>query len=220
MLLKESVFEMQRFWTYMTGWHVYSVFFFNLIAQRIFFLVRELLWQSSALSIVLPHPPTRYSRERKGKLEDQNFISISTDEAKINFKKYTQVPITSKMRKVLIKWRNVHKRSSHDCFILWQLYTPQAGSQHCLCSKRLPMNQFSFDMSSLNLMELAYNMWDVVNIVILKIAPYCPLLLRILTFPDPHCRPGQIFVVQNGVYMCPTYSTTCFKFNQHLRGGF
>ena len=38
-----------------------------------------------------------------------------------------------------------------------------------------------------------------------------------LTFPDPHCRPGQIFVVQNGVYMCPAYSTTCFKFNQHLR---
>ena len=75
-------------------------------------------------------------------------------------------------------------------------------------------------MSSLNLVELAYNMWDVVNIVILKIAPYCPLLLRILTFPDPHCQPGQIFVVQNGVYMCPAYSTTCFNFNQHLRGLF
>ena len=53
-----------------------------------------------------------------------------------------------------------------------------------------------------------------------QIAPYCPLLLRILTFPDPHCQPGQIFVVQNGVYMCPAYSTTCFKFNQHLRGVF
>ena len=38
-----------------------------------------------------------------------------------------------------------------------------------------------------------------------QIAPYCPLLLRILTFPDPHCQPGQIFVVQNGVYMCPAY---------------
>ena len=37
------------------------------------------------------------------------------------------------------------------------------------------------------------------------------------TFPDPHCQPCQIFVVQNGVYMCPAYSTTCFKFNQHLR---
>ena len=53
-----------------------------------------------------------------------------------------------------------------------------------------------------------------------KIAPYCPLLLRILTFPDPHCQPGQIFVVQNGVYICPAYSTTCFKFNQHPRGVF
>ena len=49
-----------------------------------------------------------------------------------------------------------------------------------------------------------------------KLPPYCPLLLRILTFPDPHCQPGQIFVVQNGVYMRPAYSTTCFKFNQHL----
>ena len=54
----------------------------------------------------------------------------------------------------------------------------------------------------------------------IKLPPYCPILLRILTFPDPHCRPSQIFVVQNGVYMCPAYSTTCFKFNQHLRGVF
>ena len=46
------------------------------------------------------------------------------------------------------------------------------------------------------------------------------ILGHILTFPDPHCQPGQIFVVQNGVYMCPAYSTTCFKFNQHLRGVF
>ena len=53
-----------------------------------------------------------------------------------------------------------------------------------------------------------------------KLPLYCPLLLPILTFPDPPCRPGQIFLVQNGVYMCPAYSTTCFKFNQHLRGVF
>ena len=53
-----------------------------------------------------------------------------------------------------------------------------------------------------------------------KLPPYCPLLLHILTFLDPPCRPGQIFLVQNGVYMCPAYSTTCFKFNQHLRGVF
>ena len=48
----------------------------------------------------------------------------------------------------------------------------------------------------------------------------CPILHRILTFPDPYCRPGQIFVVQNGLYMCPAYCTTCFKFNQLLRGVF
>ena len=46
------------------------------------------------------------------------------------------------------------------------------------------------------------------------------ILGHILTFPDPHCRPGQIFVVKDGVYMCPAYSTTCFEFNQHLRGVF
>ena len=40
----------------------------------------------------------------------------------------------------------------------------------------------------------------------------------ILTFPDPPCQPGQIFLVQNGLYMCPTYSTTCFMLNSHLWG--
>ena len=53
-----------------------------------------------------------------------------------------------------------------------------------------------------------------------KLPLYCPLLFPILTFPNPPCRPDQIFLVQNGVYMCPAYSTTCFKFNQHLRGYF
>ena len=42
----------------------------------------------------------------------------------------------------------------------------------------------------------------------------------ILTFPDPPCQPGQIFLVQNGLYMCPTYSTTCFMSNSHLWGVF
>ena len=42
----------------------------------------------------------------------------------------------------------------------------------------------------------------------------------ILTFPDPPCQPGQIFLVQNGLYMCPTYSTTCFMLNSHLLGVF
>ena len=50
-----------------------------------------------------------------------------------------------------------------------------------------------------------------------KIAPICPILHRTLTFPDPFCRPGQILVVQNGLYMCPAYCITCFKFKQHLR---
>ena len=39
---------------------------------------------------------------------------------------------------------------------------------------------------------------------------------HIMTFPHTPCRPGQIIMVQNGLYMCPAYSTTCFKFNQHL----
>ena len=42
----------------------------------------------------------------------------------------------------------------------------------------------------------------------------------ILTFPDPPCQPGQIFLVQNGLYRCPTYSTTCFMSNSHLWGVF
>ena len=42
----------------------------------------------------------------------------------------------------------------------------------------------------------------------------------ILTFPDPPCQPGQIFLVQNGLYMCPTYSTTCFMLKSHLWGVF
>ena len=38
---------------------------------------------------------------------------------------------------------------------------------------------------------------------------YCSrrILNHILTFPDPPCQPGQTFLVQNGLYMCPTYST-------------
>ena len=39
-------------------------------------------------------------------------------------------------------------------------------------------------------------------------------MCHILTFPGPSCRPGQIFLVQNGLYMCPTYSTTCFIFRR------
>ena len=33
-------------------------------------------------------------------------------------------------------------------------------------------------------------------------------------------REGQIFLVQNGLYICPTYSTTCFMSNSHLWGVF
>merc|ERR1712055_1173975 len=43
---------------------------------------------------------------------------------------------------------------------------------------------------------------------------------NILTFPDPPCQPGQIFLVQNGFYSCPTYSTTCFMLNSHPGGYF
>ena len=35
------------------------------------------------------------------------------------------------------------------------------------------------------------------------------ILGHILTFFDPPCQPGQIFLVQNSLYRCPTYSTTC-----------
>ena len=46
------------------------------------------------------------------------------------------------------------------------------------------------------------------------------ILGHILTFFDPPCQPGQIFLVQNSLYRCPTYRTTCFKFNSHLSGDF
>ena len=42
----------------------------------------------------------------------------------------------------------------------------------------------------------------------------------ILTFPDAPSQPSQIFLVQNGLYRCPTYSTTCFMSNSHLWGYF
>ena len=41
---------------------------------------------------------------------------------------------------------------------------------------------------------------------------------QILTFPDPPCQLGQIFVVRNGLYRCSTYSTTYFMFNSQLFG--
>ena len=47
-----------------------------------------------------------------------------------------------------------------------------------------------------------------------------PILCHILTFFDPPCQPGQIFWVQNSLYRCPTYSTTCFMLNSHLLGVF
>ena len=47
-----------------------------------------------------------------------------------------------------------------------------------------------------------------------------PILGHILTFFDPPCQPGQIFLVQNSLYRCPTYSTTCFMLNSHLLGVF
>ena len=42
-----------------------------------------------------------------------------------------------------------------------------------------------------------------------------PILGHILTFFDPPCQPGQIFLVQNSLYRCPTYGTTCFMLNSH-----
>ena len=53
-----------------------------------------------------------------------------------------------------------------------------------------------------------------------KRGPFWAVFWPILTFPDPPCQPGQIFLVQNGLYMCPTYSTTCFRLNSHLWGVF
>ena len=46
------------------------------------------------------------------------------------------------------------------------------------------------------------------------------ILGHILTFFDPPCQPGQFFLVQNSLYRCPTYSTTCFMLNSHLLGVF
>ena len=42
----------------------------------------------------------------------------------------------------------------------------------------------------------------------------------LLTVFGPSCRPDRIFMVQNGWYRCPTYSTTCFMFDPHLWGLF
>merc|ERR1712004_527930 len=47
-----------------------------------------------------------------------------------------------------------------------------------------------------------------------------PILGHILTFFDPPCQPGQIFLVKNSLYRCPLYSTTCFMVNSHLLGVF
>ena len=46
------------------------------------------------------------------------------------------------------------------------------------------------------------------------------ILGQILTFPDPPCQLGQIFMVPNGLYKCPTNSTTYSMFNSHLLGAF
>ena len=43
-------------------------------------------------------------------------------------------------------------------------------------------------------------------------------MCHILTLPGLSCRNGRIFMVQNGWYRCPAYSTTCFVFNRHLWG--
>jgi len=45
-------------------------------------------------------------------------------------------------------------------------------------------------------------------------------ICHILTFHGPFCRPGWIFMVQDGWYRWPTYSTTCFIFDPHLWGVF
>ena len=45
------------------------------------------------------------------------------------------------------------------------------------------------------------------------------LKVQIYTF-GPSCRPGWIFMVRNGWYRCPAYSTKCFRFNSHLWGVF
>ena len=42
------------------------------------------------------------------------------------------------------------------------------------------------------------------------------ILGHILNFPDPHSRPGQFCMAQNGLCRCPVHGTTCFVFNSHL----
>ena len=42
------------------------------------------------------------------------------------------------------------------------------------------------------------------------------ILGHILTFFDSPCKLDQIFLVQNGLHRCPTYSALCFMFNSHL----
>ena len=44
------------------------------------------------------------------------------------------------------------------------------------------------------------------------------ILGHILTFYDPPSQPGQIILVQNDLYRCPTYSTICVMFTSHLWG--
>ena len=44
------------------------------------------------------------------------------------------------------------------------------------------------------------------------------ILGQILTFPDPPCQLRKNFMVRNGLYRCPTYSTTYFMFNSQLFG--
>ena len=46
------------------------------------------------------------------------------------------------------------------------------------------------------------------------------ILGQILTFPDPPCQLGQIFMVPNGLHRCPTNSITYSMFNSHLLGAF
>ena len=68
--------------------------------------------------------------------------------------------------------------------------------------------------------------WQWSHLFCLILCPRGPLLSfwgilgHILTFPGPCCWLGRIFMVQNGWYRCPAYSTTCFRFNPHLWGYF
>ena len=64
--------------------------------------------------------------------------------------------------------------------------------------------------------------WQWSHLFCLILCPRGPLLSfwgimgHILTFPGPCCRLGRIFMVQNGWYRCPAYSTTCFMLDPHL----